>query len=91
MTSMSPMWRMTWFDSRIPLPPSRSRASAITQRAVRELLSFASPAIVSESRLDSSSGPIVHAVELADACCRRLSRAPDIWYATSGVPNHALQ
>ena len=30
---MSPMWRMTWFSNRTPLPPSRSRASPIAQRA----------------------------------------------------------
>ena len=35
------------FASRTPLPPSMSRASAITARALRVLLNFASPAIVS--------------------------------------------
>ena len=47
MTSTSPIWRITRFASRTPLPPSMSRASAITARALRVLLNFASPAIVS--------------------------------------------
>ena len=61
---MSAMWRITWFSSRIPLPPSRSRASAMTCRALRVLLSFASPAIVSLSRPASASRAELQAVEL---------------------------
>src|SRR6188472_983984 len=64
MTSISPMWRITWFSSRAPLPPSSSRASAITWRALRVLLSLARPAIVSVSRPLSSRRGKLHAEEL---------------------------
>src|SRR5437588_533441 len=47
---MSAMCRITWFSSRMPLPPSRLRASAMTSRALVVLLSLPTEAMVSDGR-----------------------------------------
>ena len=60
---MSAMCRITWKSSRIPLPPSMSRASAITSRALRVLFILASAAIVSVACPLGQSGD-AEAVEL---------------------------
>ena len=53
-----------WLSSRTPLPPSRSRASAMTWRALRVLLSLARPAMVSVSRPLVFEAGELHAVQL---------------------------
>src|SRR3954452_17825554 len=86
MTSMSPMWRMTWFSSSTPLPPSMSRASAITSRAVRVLWNLARPAIVSESRPSSSrrASCMQYSCMPVTAASIRTSRSWTIWKPGSG-------
>ena len=86
---MSAMCRMTWYSSRMPLPPSRSRASAITCRALRVLFIFAIAAMVSVRVPAFCSLPSRRQYSCMEQTSASIftSRSCTIWKLTSGLPN----